>query len=259
MLWSALSDKLGISTCIESMLSSLPFSSVKLLSNWGWVVKRPACACRLAVVPVTSHVSYLLQKYKTGLRDKPSKYEISAIKKEEKQWYRYGKHVKSESKGMENKRISLLPCFKFYTVLHNRGSCNLPHFSYVFILWCRTVDHVWLGLLVPIKEELNAVDSNDAVYVTMMCFQLCGNSLDKLLSLHKASSIKIACGRTQLPYTEPWPQPHPLPLVWTDMPRRYYPTLAPDLTNVLVPIWMGANLCCKVPKSCGKLSKSGTY
>lgn len=43
MLWSVLSDKLGISTCIESILSSLLFSSVKLLSNWGWVVKRPEC------------------------------------------------------------------------------------------------------------------------------------------------------------------------------------------------------------------------
>uniref|UniRef100_A0A3B5BEA1 P-type ATPase N-terminal domain-containing protein n=1 Tax=Stegastes partitus TaxID=144197 RepID=A0A3B5BEA1_9TELE len=47
--------------------SSLPFSCVKLLSNCGWVVKRSAHVCRLATVPMTSHVSYLPGKHEGGI------------------------------------------------------------------------------------------------------------------------------------------------------------------------------------------------
>jgi len=66
MLWTVLYGKFWISTCVESVLSLLPSSSVKLLSNCGWVVKHPACVCHLVVVPVTSQVSYHQKKYMGG-------------------------------------------------------------------------------------------------------------------------------------------------------------------------------------------------
>lgn len=90
MLWRVLCDKLGISSRIESILSSLPFSSVKLLSNWGWVVKRPVCAAWHWFQWLhMCHISHW--KYKARLRDK-WRSEVCATQREETQRWRYGEY-----------------------------------------------------------------------------------------------------------------------------------------------------------------------
>ena len=84
----------------------------------------------------------------------------------------------------------------------------------------------------------------------ILCFQLCGNSLEKALScfsmtVHKARSIQNWFGENGVEYLD-WPARspdlNPIEHLWGELERRLRarpnrPTSVPDLTNALVAEW----------------------
>ena len=102
---------------------------------------------------------------------------------------------------------------------------------------------LWIGIgpLVPVKGNLNATSYND-----ILCFQLCGNSLGKVLSCFSMTMTPCEV-HTEMVWNNLTglfsdPDLNPIEHLWYELERQLrarpnHPTSVPDLTNALVAEW----------------------